>query len=75
MPKLMTYDEYAHYEHPIPYSLTLKAPEAYLYYFGERHTFDPKDEQWESLKKLWSEFLVRTEVQRVSRLLKGVFER
>lgn len=58
---LMTYDEYQKTEHETPYAISLKSSSNFLYYFGERHSFNPKDEQWIEAKKIWLDFLKQTE--------------
>jgi len=60
MPKLLTYDEYAKVRHDVPYTLTLKGMDSLLYFFGEEHSFDPRNPQWKTLKDYWATFLLRT---------------
>lgn len=55
--RLMTPEEYRKTEWPAPYILKLKTPTGNLYYFGEEHSFDPKNPQWEKVKSVWQEFL------------------
>lgn len=61
---LMTYEEYQKVEHKTPYLLTLKSGGNFLYYFGERHSFDPDDVQWIELEKFWNTFLADTSNQK-----------
>ena len=56
----MTYEEYNNLEHAIPYMFSIKGVEGALYYFGERHSFDPADAQWEQERMFWQEFLQET---------------
>jgi hypothetical protein len=60
---LMSYEEYAKIEPKVPYAITIRSEDSYLYYFGERHSYDPKNPQWEELKKFWDDFLKQTEGQ------------
>ncbi|MDP1625059.1 MAG: hypothetical protein Q8L64_04790 [bacterium] len=53
----MTYEEYRNFKHETPYILRIKTPKSRLFYFGERHSFDPASEQWRVSKELWAEFL------------------
>lgn len=57
---LMTYEEYEKTRHSTPYYLVLQSGSRFLYYFGERHSFDPEHPQWQGEKKFWKEFLERT---------------
>lgn len=61
---LMSYDEYHKIRHNIPYKLLLKSGSNSLYYFGERHSFDPKNEQWIEEKEFWQDFLKNTTNQK-----------
>ncbi len=56
----MTYKEYAKIRHPIPYYLKLTSGSNLLYYFGEKHSFDPAHPQWKEEKDFWKEFLEHT---------------
>lgn len=58
---LMSLDDYNKTEHATPYLLSLASGTNFLYYFGERHSFDPNDEQWVQDKKFWQEFLEKTQ--------------
>ena len=61
---LMTYDEYQKNRHKTPYLLTIRAGSNFLYYFGERHSFNPEDTQWVEEKEFWNKFLSDTENQK-----------
>ena len=54
---LMTYEEYSAIKHITPYTFSIPSGSNVLYYFGERHSFDPKYEQWTSEKVFWQSFL------------------
>ena len=58
---LLTYDEYRKKEFSNPYVLIIKSGENCLYYFGERHSFDPNDKQWVEQKEFFNSFLKDTE--------------
>jgi len=54
----LNYEQYSQIEHATPYILKLKSKQAcYLYYFGEKHSFDPNNRQWIEVKQLWQQFL------------------
>lgn len=57
---LMSYDDYSKTRHGTPYTLSLNSGSNFLYYFGERHSFNPADEQWVEQKKFWQDFLQKT---------------
>ncbi len=61
---LMSYEEYRKNKHKIPYTLILESDSNLLYYFGERHSFNPDDEQWIEEKKFWQDFLEKTAGQK-----------
>lgn len=58
---ILTYDEYSKINHPTPYFFKIKSDDNFLYYFGEAHSFDPKNKQWDTMKVFWNEFLKDTE--------------
>lgn len=57
---LMTYEEYSKTQHKTPYTVVIQSGINFLYYFGERHSFNPNDEQWVEEKKFWKDFLDKT---------------
>lgn len=58
---LMSYNEYQHKRHSIPYVYTLETSGNHVYYFGESHSFDPEHPQWLGEKIFWNDFLKNTE--------------
>jgi hypothetical protein len=58
---ILTYEEYSKINHPTPYFYKIKSGDSFLYYFGEGHSFDPQNKQWETMKGFWAEFLKDTE--------------
>ncbi len=58
---LMTWEEYEKTFHPTPYSFVVSKAGRCIYYFGARHSCDPKDPQFPLIKKFWKEFLKTTE--------------
>jgi hypothetical protein len=62
---LMSYSEYAKTRHKTPYELVISSSGKSLYYFGERHSFDPKDEQWDQVKTFWNKFMAQPAEKRV----------
>jgi hypothetical protein len=56
----MTYEEYEKTRWEFPYVFTVNKDNKSLYYFGEVHSYDPKDDQWARLKDFWNEFLEKT---------------
>ena len=57
---ILTYEQYSKIRHKIPYTLVLGTGSNLLYYFGERHSFNPADEQWVEEKEFWKDFLDKT---------------
>jgi len=58
---LMTFEEYKNIKkHNIPYFYIIKFGDNFLYYFGEKHSFDFQDGQWVVMKNFWSDFLENT---------------
>lgn len=61
----MTYDDYQKLgRHKLPYTFTIQSGSSFLYYFGEKHSFNPDDVQWAELKEFWSSFLDKTKDQK-----------
>ena len=58
---LLSYDEYYKTNRSTPYFYKIKSGDSFLYYFGEKHSFDPKNKQWETMKSFWTDFLKETE--------------
>lgn len=56
----MTYEEYSKIRHKVPYTFSVKSGENFLYYFGERHSFDPSDKQWIEVEEYFEDFLNKT---------------
>lgn len=57
----MSFEEYAASRHPTPYTFSIQSGSSCLYYFGERHSYDPTHEEWDIEKKFWQSFLNDTE--------------
>lgn len=60
----MSYEEYQNTHHETPYKVVLQSGSNFLYYFGERHSYDPADPQWIQLKTFWEDFLQKTNGQK-----------
>lgn len=58
---LLTYEQYSKTRHETPYTLVLQSGQNFLYYFGEKHSFDPADTQWATEKKFWNDFINATQ--------------
>lgn len=58
--KLITFEEYSKIKHDTPYFYTLGSNKQKIYYFGERHSRDSQDTQWQQAKNFWLEFLENT---------------
>lgn len=69
--KLISYDEYQKIDHETPYLLKLQNEKTFLYFFGERHSFNPDDAQWIKLKEFWDEFLLNTNGKKRIVLIEG----
>lgn len=61
---LLTQDEYSKIKHKIPYIYKIQNKTQFLFYFGERHSFDPNNKQWIQIKKFWFDFIKKTENQK-----------
>lgn len=62
---LMTYGEYSEIRHKTPYIYKINNGKQFLYYFGERHSFDPKHPQWLEQKKFWADYIKETKNQKM----------
>ncbi|PIR40076.1 MAG: hypothetical protein COV33_01895 [Candidatus Zambryskibacteria bacterium CG10_big_fil_rev_8_21_14_0_10_34_34] len=58
---LLTQEEYSKLKHKTPYVYKIQNKKQFLYYFGERHSFDPKNKQWIQVKEFWFDFIKNTE--------------
>lgn len=58
---LMTYEEYKKFKHSTPYAFSIPCGTNILYYFGERHSYDPAHEEWVAEKIFWQQFLKATQ--------------
>ncbi len=68
---LMSFDDYNKLEHPVPYTYVLNKGTQYIYYFGSQHSFDPDDEQFIAIEKMWNEFAAKTAGQKRYAVLEG----
>jgi hypothetical protein len=57
----MTAEEYKKTYKQFPYRFSISGKQNDLFYFGEKHIFNPADSQWEDLRSFWKEFLSKTE--------------
>ncbi len=60
----MNYDEYLKTRWKFPYIFELSKNENHLYFFGEIHSYQDDDPQWETLKSFWADFLQKTKDQK-----------
>lgn len=60
----MNYDEYLKTRWEYPYTFKLSKNENQLYFFGEIHSYQDDDPQWETLKSFWTDFLEKTKDQK-----------
>ena len=67
----MSQDEYSRIQHEVPYVYKIQNRTQILYYFGERHSRDPNDEQWTKAKQMWNEFVEKTNNQKRVVLFEG----
>lgn len=61
---LMTEDEYSRIKHKTPYVYKIQTGKQFLYYFGEKHSFNPDDSQWVQVRNFFSDFVKNTENQK-----------
>ena len=62
--RLLTQEEYSKIKHKTPYVYKIQKEKRFLYYFGEKHSFDPNDAQWARAKEFWFDFVKKTENQK-----------
>ena len=67
----MTYEQYREIKHPTPYTFSIQSGSNFLYYFGERHSYDPAHEEWIIEKTFWQSFLKDTEGHKRIVLVEG----
>jgi len=60
----MSQEEYSKTKHEVPYIYKIQNKNQFLYYFGEKHSFNPDDAEWIKAKELWNEFVKNTENQK-----------
>jgi hypothetical protein len=56
----MSFEEYKKIRHESPYKYILKKGSQYLYYFGSRHSYDPKDKQFNEIEAFFNDFIKET---------------
>lgn len=67
----MTQEEYSLTKHEMPYVYKIQNKNQSLYYFGEKHSFNPNDEEWIKTKELWNDFVVQTKNQKRIAFVEG----
>lgn len=60
-PLIMTSQEYRKLSIRSPYKYVINSGDQFLYYFGDNHSSDPDDSQYNELFKFWKEFVIKTE--------------
>ena len=60
---LMGFDEYEKFKRPTPYFFIIRNKKQVLYYFGARHSYDPRNDQFTTLKNFWDNFINETRGQ------------
>lgn len=58
---LMSWDVYNKTEHPAPYTFHIEKNNQHLFYFGSRHLYDPKHQQFDEIRNMWKRFLNKTD--------------
>ncbi len=67
----MTAEEYKKTYKQFPYKFSISGKENDLFYFGEKHIFNPEDPQWDQLREFWKEFLSKTEGKKRIAVIEG----
>jgi hypothetical protein len=57
---LIPLSEYYKIDHKIPYTYKIKKGEQCLYYFGSKHSYDPKNKQFNEIRDFFNDFLNQT---------------
>ena len=68
---LIPLDAYYKIEHQIPYNYTIEIKGQVIYYFGSKHSFDPENPQFESIRKFFNDFLSHTTKENSIVLVEG----
>ncbi len=71
IPLLSTWDEQRENRYPIPYIYSIQSNVQEFVYFGSRHSYDPKDAMFETLRKEWNEFYDRNKDREMVVLVEG----
>lgn len=58
---LMSYEEYRQTKHPDSYFFKIEKSKQYLYYIGARHSFDPDNPVFNTIRECWKDFLNKTQ--------------
>lgn len=68
---LLSWDEYNQKEFDVPYIYYIKNTTQELMYLGTRHCYDPKDEEFEIIRKAWNEFYERNKGKDIIVIIEG----
>ncbi len=69
--KILSYRTYRALKHPTPHTFRIQKNGRYIFYFGAKHTFDPKDLQYKKISAHWNAFLKVTRRQNCIALIEG----
>jgi hypothetical protein len=68
---LLTGEERNKKRFKIPYIFNIKNADQELVYFGSNHSYDPKDEQFEMIEKLWDEMKNKYPIGMITSVIEG----
>ena len=68
---LLSWDEYNKKEFDVPYVYSIKNDTQELLYVGTRHCYNPKDEEFEKVRKEWKEFYGRNKYREMIVVVEG----
>ncbi len=68
---LLSWDKYNQKEFSVPYIYSIKNEKQELFYIGSRHCYNPKDQEFEIIKKEWSDFYKRNQVKEMIVVVEG----
>src|SRR3989338_2424437 len=68
---LMPYKKYRALEHSTPYIFHIQKNGQHIFYFGAKHTFNPRDPQYKKITAYWDTFLKVTHKNNCIALIEG----
>lgn len=69
--KILSYKKYRALNHPAPYIFQIQKDGQHLFYFGAKHSFDPRDPQYKKITAYWNAFIRATRKNHCTVLIEG----